>query len=518
MPRPCRDPDGLLARADLPLLGEALRRVHRDERGTISVLTVIVLLVFTMILGMIINVGREIDDKVRLQNSADAASYSAGVVVARGLNAVAFTNHLLSETFALTAYFREGHRDNQRSKEVVQPILDAWEKMGQVLATAEFEKFAELGRAISEGEMSKVERERALVREFSLMTEAKADLLLPALESILGKPEREDPEGQSHLIPQFQRAVVANIPGAAQAAMQEIAERNGPSSLQGVFWRTRVAAVGTESEEDYRQRTVPLVDPMYSGRDYQQGFSGDEIRDYRNEAINRRRALAHHYLEEWTRDYTFDLGPFERESRYNQLDDSWELDPNLGGAVSAKMSQFINAWRIFTCGELRNLLENEFPMTNWPHLLRREAWPSWRKSPNGTVNVVEDRAMLDREFSFVGVVYRKKMSLTFPGMFRSPLKPDSQAFAQVSIFIPRPRFRLGPNQLWHHPRTGQPYMDPWPSNWDSFNQNWTVRLVPTTVSTLPDILQAPPTTLSTAVTTPDLGGLTIEDINTVNAH
>ena len=46
----------------------------------------IVLMVLAMLLGMVMNVGRQIDGKIRMQNTADAATYSGGVVLARGFD------------------------------------------------------------------------------------------------------------------------------------------------------------------------------------------------------------------------------------------------------------------------------------------------------------------------------------------------------------------------------------------------------------------------------------------------
>src|SRR5579863_3135963 len=68
--------------------------LHRDERGTIGIMSVVTIFTLSIVLAMVINAGRQVDDKVRLQNAADAAAYSGGVVIARGLNALAFANHL----------------------------------------------------------------------------------------------------------------------------------------------------------------------------------------------------------------------------------------------------------------------------------------------------------------------------------------------------------------------------------------------------------------------------------------
>ena len=65
-----------------------LRGLHGDERGTISIMAVFSMLMFTMLLVMVTNVARHADDKIRLQNAADAASQTGTVTVARGMNSI----------------------------------------------------------------------------------------------------------------------------------------------------------------------------------------------------------------------------------------------------------------------------------------------------------------------------------------------------------------------------------------------------------------------------------------------
>ena len=82
-------------------------RVHHDERGTISIASVFAVLMFTMLMVMNINFETHVDDKLKMQSAADASSYSGGVILARGMNGIAFSNHLLCDVFAMTAFLRE---------------------------------------------------------------------------------------------------------------------------------------------------------------------------------------------------------------------------------------------------------------------------------------------------------------------------------------------------------------------------------------------------------------------------
>jgi len=73
-------------------LSRRARGLHGDDRGSISIVSVFAVLFLAMLLGMVMNVGRHVDGKLRMQNAADSAAYSGGVVLARGMNTVTFTN------------------------------------------------------------------------------------------------------------------------------------------------------------------------------------------------------------------------------------------------------------------------------------------------------------------------------------------------------------------------------------------------------------------------------------------
>src|SRR5580765_259896 len=113
-----------------------IRRLHRDQRGAMSLVSVVALLMLTMILGMVMNSARHVDQKVKMQNAADAATWTGGVVIARGMNSLAFTNHLLSDVFALTAFMREAHA--RSSDSLAAEILDNWERIGPFMSTSEY--------------------------------------------------------------------------------------------------------------------------------------------------------------------------------------------------------------------------------------------------------------------------------------------------------------------------------------------------------------------------------------------
>src|SRR5208337_3984656 len=117
----------------------AIVRLHRDERGSMSIVSVFAVMFLIMLLGMVMNVGRHVDGKLRMQNAADAAAYSGGVVLARGMNTLAFTNHMLCDVFAVTAILREAR--DQNSASYTPSILAAWSKVAPIFSSSRFPKF-----------------------------------------------------------------------------------------------------------------------------------------------------------------------------------------------------------------------------------------------------------------------------------------------------------------------------------------------------------------------------------------
>ena len=437
-----------------------LLRLHGDERGSISFATVFALLLLTMLLGMVINTGRQIDSKVKLQNSADASTYSGGVVVARGMNSLAFSNHMLCEVLALTAFFREGR--DRHVEPLIPEILAAWDRIGPVLEESGFEKFERLGRAIP----GKTPLEQEMVRSYSEWMAASSEIVLPVFEAILNE----------EMIPEFQRDVVLATPLLAQTAAADVADRHtgnpSPRDLPrgrviGVFWRTMVDPVGGTSE-DVRS-TLPAVDPQFDAA-------------YAGRARTERDNYARHYLRLWN---NVMMRPFDTE---------------------AKMSQFGSLWRSFTCGQLEQLLE-EHATRNLPHMLRTF-------DGSGGTN-----RGLELDYMFVGVAYRAKVVPAAPKLFTDSLAADNQAYAQGMLFVPRPRIVA----TWIDQR-GLLRAIPQhvPTHWDLWNQNWSFQLVPATAASVGPILSTQPQTPFAAgaqnLQLPNLGSADPMDLRRVTTH
>lgn len=475
-----------------------VRRLHRDERGTLSIVSVFALVLLVFLLGMVVNAARQVDHKVKLQNAADSATYAGGIVVTRSMNTLAFTNHLISDVFALTAFMREA-RD--RTAESLTPaILDNWERVAPGFIGSEFPPFDQLGYAIQE----KVPRERELVLAYGNWAYAGSELMLPVLETILAE----------ELIPNFQRALTVATPVLTQYAVDEMARRHGQawprqSVLHGVLWRTVVDPVGGESEVE--RRTLPVVDPLLNGVPWNETYFLD--------AVRQRHDLARRYLNDWN-------------------NESMEVFDRYG-----KMSQYSNLWRIFTCGQLEHLLNIEYPQSNLPYQIRTKLQ-----------DITDSTQHLELDFTFVGVVYRETLSDKIPRVFRNPIAFDSQAYAEIRMFVPRRRLirvRPGTSEAGTSPIGGIPGTptsfqsrpqptdqteppDPdeddlritvrqsvgWnPEHWDLLNQHWGMQLVPATSPSILGILSKQPAINNLpAYNLPDLSGLSEVDLQWLSHH
>jgi hypothetical protein len=82
-------------------LWPTLHRIHADEAGNLSIITLLVLFGFVLLIAGLFNVAVTAQHKLEQQNAADAIARSSGTKLARAMNAVTAANHLLGEMHAL---------------------------------------------------------------------------------------------------------------------------------------------------------------------------------------------------------------------------------------------------------------------------------------------------------------------------------------------------------------------------------------------------------------------------------
>jgi len=79
----------------------ARRRARSNRDGKIAIVTIFAMLGMIVMAGFIGNAGHVVTTKVATQNGADAIAFSSAQWMARGMNAVTATNHLLGEATGL---------------------------------------------------------------------------------------------------------------------------------------------------------------------------------------------------------------------------------------------------------------------------------------------------------------------------------------------------------------------------------------------------------------------------------
>ena len=478
---------------DRPGRRPAAAPLHGDERGTISLVTIFSVMLLAMLFGMVLNAGRQADGKVKMQNASDAAAWSSGIVLARTMNSLAFTDHLLCDIFSLTAILREASQHN--AEQMVPPILAAWSKVGPVFSQSQFAKFRALGPAIT----AKVPLEQKMVTAYGNWNGATANLILPVWEQILAQ----------QLIPQFQRALVSATPQLAQTAANEIARRHGLGSPErGPMGAMVWLASGAPLQDP--TTALPVVDPQSNAQ-------------YQQIATQQRNKLANTYLNQWNNNTLAGFDQF------------------------AKMSQFGTLWRGFTCGQLDKLLNQDYPNTNLPFVIRTPPNQSGDKNP-----------YLEANFKFVNVAYWPQLHETLPGLFKNANHNDALAFSEYMLFVPSRRLVRNPvggggggaagMNIGGAPggavtlpgqgaqaggaQAGGGAAGAWnigrdstPTAWDLLNQSWRVKIVPAISAGIPTILQSSPQWVTLidngqqrGVRTPQLGGLSQQQLNLINTH
>jgi hypothetical protein len=501
----------------------SLRRFHRDQGGSISIVSVFAVMLLAMLLGMVLNIGQQADSKVKMQNAADSATYAGGVVMARGMNSLAFTNHLLFDVFALTAFLREG--GDNHGQPLVPEILAAWSETGPKFQWDGFQQFQNWNGtfsgqnygfatpALGDAIVAKVPLEQQMVDTYSAWAAAFSEGVLPAMEEILA----------DELIPHYQRTVVLTVPGLAQMATNGIAVRHGHTPtgevhsergpLQGMLWTGFAAAVGLVSED--QERALPVVDPVL---DVGEGY-------YRTVARQQRKQFSEIYRRRWNREK---LAPFY---------------------YAARMSQYYWLWDGFTRAQLRKLI-NENPDRNLPYVILtpdmviqaelddNQHFPLGRSIADIVKRwpAAPRNELLETRYMFVGTTYWKPISQLLPGLFVNPLSADYVTYSQIMLFVPRLRLvrsggaPMGTKRLQrglHYNYQGKlvGYSDRVSVDWNLLNQNWRVQLVPATHRHLGMILQEQPPfedgggdQPSQEINLPDVSELSLEDLNRISHH
>src|SRR4051794_27512917 len=84
-----------------PVCLTSLSRLHASEDGMLSLVTIVTVMFLLLLASLVVNVGATVNAKIEAQNAADSVAYSSAVWMARAMNEVTTTNHLMGEMMAL---------------------------------------------------------------------------------------------------------------------------------------------------------------------------------------------------------------------------------------------------------------------------------------------------------------------------------------------------------------------------------------------------------------------------------
>jgi hypothetical protein len=108
-------------------------RRRPSRQGLVMWATLLAVILLVILMALISNMGRTVTAKLHVQNASDAMSFSSGVWLARGMNAITAANHLMGEVTALYVLHHSlgGDRLDQRK---VTPM--PWHQRPQVIEVA----------------------------------------------------------------------------------------------------------------------------------------------------------------------------------------------------------------------------------------------------------------------------------------------------------------------------------------------------------------------------------------------
>jgi hypothetical protein len=104
-----------------PCLATLLQELHEREGGMISMVSVVALLFIMVLIGLTANIGYTINQKKEVQNSADAVAYTSTIWLARGMNVITATNHLIGEMQALVVLHAAVGGEEMENKNPLDP-------------------------------------------------------------------------------------------------------------------------------------------------------------------------------------------------------------------------------------------------------------------------------------------------------------------------------------------------------------------------------------------------------------
>ena len=434
----------------------SLHARHRSRGGILFLVSLFVMLGMTMLLVAIINIARQIDDKVRRQNAADAATRSGAGMLARGMNQVAFANHLEGDVFALAAltYGLEGIDDPYaRQYAPLRPLFE------QILAE----------RAVGEYRFDVLQQTPLLAQQTA------------------GEISRRH-----------------GLPNGAGGG----GPTGSTSTLNALLWTNQLVVIGNDPslETGYATRTLPVIDLERDLPPQDAGVPLDPtIAALQQDAVDERNRMARGALSAWLaeiRYYYYRMDPLNPPP----------MPPQIRDRSEERLRQLLEDE--YTTNNIPAMFrpDNGNPLTsgNDPRYFeyvgvvygqhRAEEGTALFQSP---LRRTSNPLAYAQARVFVPKRREQFRNLSYTGTNGTLVEEIGWEVYYTS---------LGGSRSGPYPNT-----DDWPQDWNTFTQNWTVQLVPATSQAVPVLLQTPPPGVQ-GFQMPNLTGTDWQQFNLLNTH
>jgi len=97
-----------------------LKKIHNDNSGQVLIYFLIIFSVLICFLALTVNVGNRIENKISMQNAADAFAIEGAMWFARSLNMISILNVSMAETLANIIFIKAIQKANNEGREILE--------------------------------------------------------------------------------------------------------------------------------------------------------------------------------------------------------------------------------------------------------------------------------------------------------------------------------------------------------------------------------------------------------------
>lgn len=166
----------------------SLRKLLQAEEGMLTVVQLVTVTFFAVLVLLMLSVVNVLHDKIETQNAADASARAAATWLARGMNALSATNHLIGETVAMVVVYeaiagpnpggKQEHSDEEaRSLDQAESeLFTAYDLLQKHIASPPSDLEADLAQVVQSAAAVAYEQVKQPITELATVLKAKLRL------------------------------------------------------------------------------------------------------------------------------------------------------------------------------------------------------------------------------------------------------------------------------------------------------------------------------------------------------